>query len=83
MLNPSFLSLTSPLLLTPRPSLHLLLAPQPPQYLLATRLEPTPQGLGVKVAKAPSGGSGGGGEGCVVKEIADFCSTTQLRPGDW
>lgn len=33
--------------------------PPAPQYLLATRLEPTPQGLGVKVAKAPSGGSGG------------------------
>ena len=64
-------------LLPPRPSLHSLVAYWHPQLLIAAQVDPSDQGLGLKVTNAPEVG------GCVIKEVADFCSATQqLKPGD-
>lgn len=64
-------------LLPSRPSLHSLVAYWHPQLLIAAQVDPSDQGLGLKVTNAPEVG------GCVIKEVADFCSATQeLKPGD-
>ena len=65
-------------LLPSRPSLHSLVAYWHPQLLIAAQVNPSDQGLGLKVTNAPEVG------GCVIKEVAEFCSATQqLKPGDW
>jgi len=49
-----------------------------PQLLVAAQVDPSEHGLGLKVTNASSKVGG-----CVVKEVADFCSAKQqLNPGD-
>ena len=47
------------------------------QCIITTEVEPTEQGLGIKVANEPSAIGG-----CVVKGVANSCKSSQLKPGD-
>ena len=74
----SLISLSPSLFPPPqRQSLFARLSARSPQVIITLELEPTDQGLGIKVANAPPEVGG-----CIVKGTAPYCQTDQLRHGD-